>query len=68
MHFKALVQFFTCIEPYKGGNTSLTLSSVSSSLGVGGPAHPLVVEDRVGPHLVSHYHCLEGVGLKKIFE
>ena len=42
----------------------LALRGVAAGLGVRGPAHPLVVEDGVGPHLVRHDHRLEGVGLK----
>jgi hypothetical protein len=32
---------------------------------MGGPAHPLVDEDCVGPHLVRHYHALERVRLQQ---
>lgn len=42
----------------------LALRGVAAGLGVRGPAHPLVVEDGVGPHLVRHDHRLEGVGLR----
>ena len=51
------------IEPHKGWDSSLPSSGVTTSLGVSRPAHPLVVEDGVGSHLVRHDDGLEGVGL-----
>ena len=52
------------IKAHKGRDSSLAHGGVAPSLGVGGPAHPLVVEDGVRPHLIRHYDGLEGVGLQ----
>ena len=52
------------IKSHKGGDSALALRGVTPGLGVRGPAHPLVVEDRVAPDLVRHDHSLESVGLK----
>ena len=53
------------IKSHKGGDSALALRGVAPGLGVRGPAHPLVVEDRVAPDLVRHDHSLESVGLKQ---
>ena len=55
------------IKSHEGGDSALALRGVAPRLGVRGPAHPLVVEDRVAPDLVRHDYSLKSICLQTIF-